>query len=138
MNDEDAPEKDPRLAEKPPKLNPKEWVDKRLADERKTVNPQSPEVIAKFLATQAGATDNLIELLNRVNFSLEEKKELVNESCESTNRWAGYTHGRWPGDKGEQINPGEYYKLLSNKKVASFKTNAIPTHPQLSPLKKTA
>lgn len=128
------------LTEPQTKLNPKEWVDKRLADERKTRNPQSPEIIAKFLATQAGSTDNLVELLNRVNLDPAEKKALIDQSCESTNQWSGYTHGRWPGDKGEQIIPAKYYELLKEEKVESAKEKRETAQPkaQPSPIKKAA
>lgn len=128
------------LAGPQPKLSPKEWVDKRLADEEKTRNPQPREKIAEFLATQDGATDYLVELLNRTNLTREEKEKLINQSCESTNRWAGYMHGRWPGDKGEQIIPAKYYELLKEEKIESTegKKKTVQPKVQPSPIKKAA
>ena len=93
-----------------------------------------PEKVAGFLATQAPRSSDrvdltrvLIEILNNIkNMPVEKKKEMIDESCKSNNSWVGYTRGNYPGDKGEQKKPEEYYKLLREEKAKLADKNKIP------------
>lgn len=90
----------------PQKLQtPKEWIDKIVQQEQQRKNPRSLIEIAEFLATQADKTEELVELLNRIQFlkdnqtgkplNQEEinklKAALVRKSVENTNQQIGYS-----------------------------------------------